>query len=348
MSNLRIIGILISIVGLFLTFRIFRGPRWNKFNFFLSLLFSISIFLVSLNPNILNVLRDLLALKDAERARILILLIGSNIVLWFLFIMNRVSYDRHKFQFDKLVRKLGEEEASSIISDEEFRKSEIAILIPAYNEASNLDFLLPEIYSNMSDQKIAVLIIDDGSIDNTQSIVNKHGDWLVKNKINRGGGAALRLGYDIISNARIPICVTMDADGQHRSQDILKLIEPIQNGESDFVIGSRLLGNKEKDSRIRSIGIHIFNFVINTLLGTNITDCSSGFRAFRTDIISEISLWEDQYHTSELIIDAVKKGFRINERPITVLKRKYGKSKKGKDFFYGLNFAKAIIRTWWR
>lgn len=348
MSNIRIIGILIGTAGLFLTFRIFRGPRWNKFNFFLSLLFSISIFLVSLNPNILNVLRDLLALKEAERARILILLIGSSIALWFLFIINRVSYDRHKFQFDKLVRKLGEEEAIPIISDEKFRKSDIAILIPAYNEASNLDILIPEIYSNMSNQKIAVIIIDDGSTDNTESIVNKHGAWLVRNKINRGGGAALRLGYDIINKAGIPVCVTMDADGQHRSQDILKLIEPIQIGESDFVIGSRLLGNREKESRLRSIGLHLFNYIINVLLGTNITDCSSGFRAFRTDIISGISLWEDQYHTSELIIDASKKGFRINEKPVTIVKRKYGKSKKGKDFIYGLNFARVIIRTWWR
>ncbi|MBL6995933.1 hypothetical protein, partial [Desulfobacula sp.] len=61
-----------------------------------------------------------------------------------------------------------------------------------------------------------------------------------------------------------------------------------------------------------------------------------------------INLYEDQYHTSELIVEAVKKGMRIGEVPITILKRKYGKSKKGRDWIYGFNFAKTIVKAWWR
>jgi hypothetical protein len=83
-------------------------------------------------------------------------------------------------------------------------------------------------------------------------------------------------------------------------------------------------------------------------LGKRITDPSSGFRAFKMDKIKGIDLYEDQYHTSELIIDAIKKGLRVKEVPITILKRKFGKSKKGKDLVYGLNFARIIIKTWWR
>jgi hypothetical protein len=64
--------------------------------------------------------------------------------------------------------------------------------------------------------------------------------------------------------------------------------------------------------------------------------------------VSSINLHEDQYHTSELIIEAVKKGLRIGEVPITISKRKYGKSKKGNDWAYGLHFARIIIKTWWR
>ena len=66
------------------------------------------------------------------------------------------------------------------------------------------------------------------------------------------------------------------------------------------------------------------------------------------DKIRNIELREDQYHTSELIIDAIKKGLRVKEVPISILKRKYGKSKKGKDLKYGFHFAKAIIKAWWR
>jgi hypothetical protein len=64
--------------------------------------------------------------------------------------------------------------------------------------------------------------------------------------------------------------------------------------------------------------------------------------------IKTINLYEDQYHTSELIIEAIKKGLRVKEVPITILKRKFGKSKKGKDLIYGYHFAKIIVKTWWR
>jgi hypothetical protein len=84
------------------------------------------------------------------------------------------------------------------------------------------------------------------------------------------------------------------------------------------------------------------------LLGKKITDPSNGFRAFTMDCLEGISLYEDQYHTSELIINAVRKGKRIGEVPVDIRRRKFGKSKKGKDWLYGLNFAKTIIKTWWR
>ncbi len=88
--------------------------------------------------------------------------------------------------------------------------------------------------------------------------------------------------------------------------------------------------------------------MVSVLLGKKITDPSSGFRAFRMEAMASIRLHEDQYHTSELIIEAVRKGLRIGEVPITILKRKYGKSKKGKDLAYGFHFARIIIKTWWR
>ena len=140
----------------------------------------------------------------------------------------------------------------------------------------------------------------------------------------------------------------MDADGQHRPEDIEKLVLPIINHQSDVVIGSRVLGRREKDKPIRGVGVYVFGAIISSMLGKKITDTSSGFRAFEMDKMKTINLHEDQYHTSELIIEAVKKGLRIEEVPITVLKRKYGKSKKGRDLIYGFNFAKTIIKTWWR
>jgi len=196
---------------------------------------------------------------------------------------------------------------------------------------------------------VGVLIVDDGSEDDTYFVAEKtDGVIVVKNLVNRGGGAALRLGYDILKKSKGHICVTMDADGQHLPEDIEKLVSPVLNDQYDIVIGSRIRGKREKDSLLRITGVYIFSLIISLLLGKKITDPSSGFRAFKISTIDAIQLSEDQYHTSELIIDAVKKGLRIGEIPITIIKRKYGRSKKGKEWIYAINFARAIIKTWWR
>ena len=95
---------------------------------------------------------------------------------------------------------------------------------------------------------------------------------VVSNVINRGGGAALRLGYDILRNSGADICITMDADGQHRPEEIEQLVLPIINDEYDVVIGSRVLGTREKDSPIRAAGVHVFGVIISSLLGERISD----------------------------------------------------------------------------
>jgi glycosyltransferase involved in cell wall biosynthesis len=222
------------------------------------------------------------------------------------------------------------------------------VVIPAYNEAENLRYLLPKIPAEIAGLEVGLLVIDDGSEDQTKQIVDEHDYVVVSNMINRGGGAALRLGYDILKEAGGDICVTMDADGQHQPEDIETLVSPIVKNEYDVVIGSRVLGAREKDNPIRIAGVHLFSAIISSLLGKRITDPSSGFRAFKMNKIKSIDLYEDQYHTSELIIDAVKKGLRVQEVPITILKRKFGKSKKGKDLVYGFHFARIILKTWWR
>jgi glycosyltransferase involved in cell wall biosynthesis len=289
-----------------------------------------------------------LALQDAQRGRILALLVFSNIFLIFYVFYSKSKIENIRLQFDQLVRNLGSdgiEKSLEVVADIE----PVMILIPAYNEEANLRELLPKIPKQLDSIAVGVLVVDDGSDDDTFHVAdNIENVFVVKNPINRGGGAALRLGYDILKKAGARICVTMDADGQHQSEEIEKLVLPIIRDEYDVVIGSRMLGGREKDSLFRFIGVHTFGRVVSLLLGKKITDPSSGFRAFRMDAVASIDLYEDQYHTSELIIEAIKKGMRIGEVPITILKRKHGKSKKGSDWRYGLYFARTIVRTWWR
>ncbi len=348
MSNLRIAGLIIGVIGLIATFFIYRGPKWKRANFVLLALFNISLITVSINPNVLNVIRDALSLQEDLRGRLLALLIISNIFLLFYIFFTKLKVENIHFQFDKLVRALGSNHIGRNI-DPAVDIKPIMILIPAYNEADNLKELLPRMPRQIEGIDVGVLVIDDGSEDETFLVASELEDvHVVKNPINRGGGAALRLGYDILKKAGARLCVTMDADGQHQPEELNKLVLPILNDQYDCVIGSRILGQSEKGSSLRTMGVHIFGKIISVLLGKKITDPSSGFRAFRMESVASINLHEDQYHTSELIVEAVKKGIRIEEVPITILKRKYGKSKKGRDWIYGFHFAKTIIKTWWR
>ena len=140
--------------------------------------------------------------------------------------------------------------------------------------------------------------------------------------------------------------VSIDADGQHVPDEMPSLVRPILDGEADLVNGSRLLGEFERESRIRHVGVHFFSWVVTIMTGQRITDPSNGYRATRPEILKHLSLDQDQFWASELLIEALRMRARITEVPITIRARHAGQSKKPKSLKYGWHFAKAIIKTW--
>jgi len=347
MSNLRLIGLAFGIIGLVATFLIYRGAKWNRFNFIFFSLFNLFLVVITINPDSINFLQDLLSLQKQQRGRLLALLILSNIFLMFFGFYSKEKIESLRLQFDKLVRNMGVVTLEKAVHLKDEIKP-LMVVIPAYNEAENLNLLLADMPDMVEGHELCVLVVDDGSDDATPQVASDNGCLVVSNLINRGGGATLRLGYDILKKSDAQICVTMDADCQHRPEDLPGLIQPLLTNRYDFVIGSRIAGAHEKDSLITITGVYLFGWLISLLLGMKITDPSSGYRAFNMDILEKIDLVEDQYHTSELIIAAARNKIRIGEAPITIRKRKFGKSKKGKDFKYALNFTRAIVKTWWR
>jgi hypothetical protein len=347
MSNLRIAGIIIGIIGLLTTFLIYRGPKWKRLNFVLLTLFNLCLISVSINPNIVNFIRDALSLQVYQYGRLIALLIISNIFLLFFSFYTRSKLEDMRLQFDGLVRNLA---TSNLVEDlkTEGKIKPIMVIIPVYNEAENLKELLPSMPEQIEGLDIGVLVVDDGSDDDTLNVALKAGVLAVRNAVKRGGGAALRVGYDILRQGGTKICVTMDGDGQHQPEEIERLVRPIVEKQYDFVIGSRILGRTEKYSALRLAGVRIFSIMISNLLGKKITDPSSGFRAFMMDCLNGMILYEDQYHTTELITNIVRSGKNLGEVPVTIRKRRFGKSKKGKDWRYGINFAKTLIKNWWR
>ena len=193
----------------------------------------------------------------------------------------------------------------------------ITIGIPAYNEEKNIAKVIVKL-KKISDE---IIVCNDGSSDLTSEIAKNLGVIVIDHENNLGYGAGIN---SIIKKAKeidTDILVTFDADGQHRVEDVKKVIEPIKNGDADLVIGSRFLSKtKEKIPEYRKIGINIITKVTNAGLKKKITDSQSGFRAYSKDLISKLDISDMGMGIStEILIKTNSLGFRIAEIPITIL-----------------------------
>jgi glycosyltransferase involved in cell wall biosynthesis len=242
------------------------------------------------------------------------------------------------------------------IAWEEFRsagtpgrfKDRVAVVIPAYNEENSLGQVLSRIPERVCGVETDVLVVDDGSRDRTGDIARDHGAAVARHVINRGGGAALRTGYRLMADSGAVVVVTLDADGQHLPEEMSRLVKPVLEGEVDVAHGSRILGHAEPNHYARELGIVFFNRLVSFITRTRVSDCSNGYRAVRADVLPQLVLRQEQFHTSEFMIEAIKRGIPAREVPVTVARRLHGHSKKPAVVRYGLGFANAIVRAWLR
>jgi glycosyltransferase involved in cell wall biosynthesis len=222
-------------------------------------------------------------------------------------------------------------------------------VIAALNEQDSLGAVLEAIPATACDLQIDTIVIDDGSTDGTSDVARRHeGVYLARLERNCGHGVALRLGYQLASEFGAQYVITLDADMQWDPVEIPGVLEPLVHDEADFVIGSRVLGTAETDDSFRHLGVTVFARLVSLLTRTHVTDTSSGFRAMRIDVTQTVPQIQVQYQTSELLIGAIYRGYRIAERPITMHQRLAGESKKGHNVLYAGRYARVILTTWWR
>ncbi len=224
----------------------------------------------------------------------------------------------------------------------------VAIVIPAFEEAANLAELLPRIPARVGGVPVAVLVVDDGSTDDTSGAATRGGAVVARVRENKGGGAALRTGYALMVSAGARVVVTMDADGQHRPEDLERMTEPVLSGRAEVAQGSRTLGHNEPGAFARELGIVLFNRLVRVLTRIRVTDCSNSFRAMDTDVLLRLELRQRQFHAAEFLIEAITRGVSLEEVPVSVLHRRHGVSKKPSTVRYGLGFCLAIIGAWRR
>lgn len=224
----------------------------------------------------------------------------------------------------------------------------IFVVIPAYNEGETISSVVSSLPDSIRDYDVQPLVVSDGSVDDTATEAQYNGALVVEHPINQGQGGALKTGFDIAAQNDAGIVVTMDGDGQHSSEELPRLVDPIVADEADFVMGSRYLGvDDSRNGLVRRVGIRFFTCTINMLTKADITDCTNGYRAIRGSMLERLTLTEERFSAPELIIEARKNGLRIEEIPVTVEDRKEGETRKPKLGF-ALGLTRIILVTWLR
>jgi glycosyltransferase involved in cell wall biosynthesis len=236
----------------------------------------------------------------------------------------------------------------------------VALIIAAYNEEGAVGPVVEALPRTVCGLDAEVIVVADGCADATAKEADAGGAIVCDVPVNRGQGAALRLGYRIARAGGAQYIVTTDADGQYNPLEIESLLTPVIEGKADFVTGSRRMGSEETKDPIRRAGVRFFASLVSLLTGQRISDTTFGLRAMRAEVTGAVQLEQPQYQASELLIGVIAHGYRVLEVPATIHRRRVGESKKGQNpfyglhlpmvnnIFYGLRFTRVVVGTWWR
>lgn len=202
----------------------------------------------------------------------------------------------------------------------------VFVVIPAYNEGRAIR---PVVQSLLA-LTYSVVVIDDGSGDDTWEILNSLPVYAVRHPVNLGQGAALQTGMTFALRQGARIIVHFDADGQHNAEDIETLLEPIRTGDADVVLGSRFLRGSDIQAVPRARRLLLKGAIIATWLATGVrlSDAHNGFRALTKEAAEKIRLRDNRFaHATEIIAQIRRLKLRYTERPVTIVYSDYSKAK---------------------
>lgn len=227
--------------------------------------------------------------------------------------------------------------------------SKLTILIPVYNEEQKIREVILSIPNNFNGiTETKIIVVNDGSTDNTLAVINNLPVIVINHKTNLGLGRSFQDGLKKALELDSDILINIDGDGQFDTQDINRLIQPIINQEADFVTASRFVNNRQPAEMptIKYSGNLLMSKLISYILNSNYKDVSCGFRAYGKEAMCQLNLFGKFTYTQEVFLDLGYKGLHIKEIPIAVKYFAKRKSRIAHNLFrYAWQTLKIILRT---
>lgn len=342
---MRILYISLSCFFVLLGLASYYNFRRKRINFRDFLIWTVSftfLAVISLFPGSLDILIQLLGIQFRWNFVLLVLLIITVSFIFVQFNTNR----RLKSEINRLTQGIGQNSLYLNHPERIENRKKILVKMSAFNEEKNIGTVLDRIPEDMD-----VLVVDDGSDDLTAEVARSRGAMVIRHQINMGQGVGDLTGFNAAFDLGYEYVIEMDADGQHRPEDIPVFVNELENNPGcDFITGSRVIGTQQGAAcNVRKTFLPVYTKIINWASGYQLTDAMCGFKAYKTASIRKYrklldELVETEYIAAEMLIKFGSAGLRVKEVPVTIKERESGKSRKG-TFRYGFAVAWIILRT---
>jgi len=338
---------IVSLIVIFFIVKAKRDQRLGNQFFIAMIIFWTAVFVIALKPDILEPVLNTTGLVNRSQ-----FLLSASILI-ILYLLYRESHHSKSvsLSFNQAIRKIALDYFRRELYEEKTNSTEVVIVIVAKNESKNLPKVIDDIHSLKLSFPYKILVVNDGSTDETEKIARQKKVLVVNHYYNIGIGGATKTGYLACCFLNPKIVINIDADGQHIPKYIPEMIEKIKEG-ADMVYASRF--SKEsayKTNTVRLAGNKFYTKLVNRLTKISITDVTSGYRATRFSKIKSIYFVSETNFAIEIGLRAGKNNLKVTEIPTRAETREYGQSqfhRIEKFFIYNVNAFKQIFYAYFK
>ena len=346
-SILRIALMIISIVIIVAIIKARKEQRTGNQFFVVMILFWFAVFITALRPEILDDIVVYTGLFNKSQ----FLLILSFVIIMYLLTLQLLKNQSISFNFHRVVRNASisnfQQQTMNSISEQ----LDLVIVIAAKNESQTIGDVIDKIDSLKLPYSYKILVVNDGSTDDTGLIAKRKGALVINHFQNLGIGGATKTGYIGSLFFKPEIVITIDADGQHDPKYIPDIISVIKSQKADLVYASRFSTIDYKTTKIRTVGNKFYTKLVNKLGKISITDVTTGYRGIKFEKIESVFFISETNFAIEFAIRAGRNGLKISEIPAKTLSRDFGTSqfhKIEKFFVYNINAVIQIFNAFFR